>query len=99
MRAGIAGIEPTYPVLETGALTTELNSQGGKMATHEQRIASGGVMAAVTALNRALRDAGSAGLFVELVDVRLVGSRVATYNVSAIETRETVMPPPPPSPE
>lgn len=62
------------------------------MATNLQKLASGKVMNAVTALNRALADAGSQGLHIELRDVRDRDTIVPHYIVHTIETRETVLP-------
>ena len=62
------------------------------MATLEQKAASKQVMDAVSALNRALRDAGSQGLHVELQNVSKFGHLNLEYRVSTIETRETVLP-------
>lgn len=62
------------------------------MATSDQKKASRKVMDAVTALNRALSEAGSTRLHIGLVDVRHEGSIVPRYNVDFIETRETVLP-------
>ena len=62
------------------------------MATQEQKDASRRVMQAVTALNTALRNAGSVRLHVELKDVRPEDTIVPQYQVSVIETRETVLP-------
>lgn len=62
------------------------------MATAEQKAASRQIMDAVTALNRALENAGVEGLFVELVTASTIGGRNPRYFVSKIETRETVLP-------
>lgn len=62
------------------------------MATPEQKAASRAVMDAVTALNRALRDAGSEGLHVELQNIHEVNCRNPLYIVQTIEVRETVLP-------
>jgi hypothetical protein len=62
------------------------------MATQEQKDASRRVMQAVTALNTAMRNAGSLRLHVELRDVRPHDTIVPQYQVSVIETRETVLP-------
>lgn len=61
-------------------------------ATQEQRDASRRVCNAVTDLNRALRAASDVGLFVELDTASEIGGRNATYLVSVVETRETVLP-------
>lgn len=62
------------------------------MATAEQKAASLEVMNAVTALNNALRNAGSLGIHIELKDTRIKDSIVPRYTVDMIETRETVLP-------
>jgi hypothetical protein len=61
------------------------------MATPEQKAASRDVMDAVTALNKAMTNAGAQALFVDLVEIRLLGSRNPQYTVK-IETRETLLP-------
>lgn len=63
------------------------------MATQEQREASGQVMDAVKALNTALENASSVGLYVELTTSHVIGLKNPLYQVGAIETRETVLPP------
>lgn len=62
------------------------------MATKEQRDASAEIMKTVTALNNALSNAGSVGLFVELRHNAGGGGRNGAYYVDKIETRETVLP-------
>jgi hypothetical protein len=62
------------------------------MATPEQKTASGKVMEAVKALNRALSEAGGTGLHIDLEDVRTMGTIVPQYVVATIETREMVLP-------
>jgi hypothetical protein len=62
------------------------------MATQEQKDASAKVMQAVTALNTALLNAGMSRLHVELRDVRREDMIVPQYQVSVIETPETVLP-------
>jgi hypothetical protein len=62
------------------------------MATAEQKAASKQVMDAVTALNKAMENADAKGLFVELGTSHGVGRHNPLYQVSKIETRETVLP-------
>jgi len=62
------------------------------MATAEQKAASLKIMNAVTALNKALDNAGAEGLFVELQTHNEIGGRNCRYVVDKIETRETVLP-------
>jgi hypothetical protein len=62
------------------------------MAPPEQRAASGKIMDAVTALNKALVDAGAEQIFVELKHNPGSGGRNGAYYVDKIETRETVLP-------
>lgn len=62
------------------------------MATAEQKFASKQIMDAVTALNKALGDAGGEGIFVELRHNSGSGGRNGAYYVDKIETRETVLP-------
>lgn len=62
------------------------------MATPEQKKASGAVMEAVMALNRALQIAGGERLHIELKDVRTPDTIVPQFIVDVIETRETVLP-------
>lgn len=56
------------------------------MATAKQKAASSKVMEAVTALNKALTDAGAEGLHVKLQTVDTFGQRNPTYVVAEIET-------------
>lgn len=62
------------------------------MATPEQKKASAAVMDAVKTLNRALSEAHSADLFVELRQHHQTGGRNGHYLVETIEARETVLP-------
>lgn len=62
------------------------------MATSEQKAASKQLMAAVTALNKALEECSCRRLFVELETTNQFGARNPQYVVAKIETRETVLP-------
>lgn len=49
-------------------------------------------MESVTAMNKALSDAGAEGLTVRLETVTEIGKRNPSYVVATVEIRETVLP-------